>query len=204
MTLKSFREFLSESSLSRLWRHNLDHDCGGITAFRKAENCGDGERYTHDENEQRNRALRARLQSAGYGVTSLLGRSQEGNTTVTEQSFFVVDLQDGGRLLEDLQGWGQEFEQDSILFIPRGSVDGQAEAFLIGTNDCPNNYLRGGQRETFDAARWGREGKFYTSYVDGRPFFFEEVERGWPLPASSMGRWAMRVIAARPWKRGLR
>ena len=44
--MKTYKEFfkeqenLEESSLSRLWQHNIDHDCGAITAFRLYEGCG--------------------------------------------------------------------------------------------------------------------------------------------------------------------
>lgn len=201
MSLKSFREFLTESSLSRVWQHNRDHDCGGITAYRKARSCGTGERYTHSENEDRNRLLQSRLQSAGYGVTSVLGRSQESGVTVTERSFFVVDLNDTGNLRSDLERWGEEFDQDSVLFAPKGSVNGAAHAILIGTNNCPGNPLAGGGTENFNAVHFGRMGQYYTTYVDGRPFFFEEFESAFMMPGNLMGRWAVRLFAARPVKK---
>ena len=37
---------MNESSLSRLWTHNEKHDCGAITAFRVAADCGNGKQYT--------------------------------------------------------------------------------------------------------------------------------------------------------------
>ena len=40
--MKKFNTYLQESSLSRLWRHNEKHDCGAMTAFRTAADCGEG------------------------------------------------------------------------------------------------------------------------------------------------------------------
>ena len=69
-----FDRKLNESSLSRVYRHNLLHDCGALTAWRKAEKCGEGRPYTHKENAPRNRSLLAKLKARGYGVTPLRGR----------------------------------------------------------------------------------------------------------------------------------
>ena len=54
--MKKFNIYLQESSLSRLWRHNEKHDCGAMTAFRNAEGCGFGERYSNADNKKRNRS----------------------------------------------------------------------------------------------------------------------------------------------------
>ena len=53
----TFDRELNESSLSRVYRHNLLHDCGALTAWRKAEKCGEGRLFTHKEIAQRNRSL---------------------------------------------------------------------------------------------------------------------------------------------------
>ena len=63
--MKKFNIYLQESSLSRLWRHNEKHDCGAMTAFRNAEACGFGERYSNADNKKRNRSLLAKLKSKG-------------------------------------------------------------------------------------------------------------------------------------------
>ncbi len=44
LSMKEFSTYLQESSLSRLWKHNEEHDCGAMTAFRKAADCGEGEK----------------------------------------------------------------------------------------------------------------------------------------------------------------
>ena len=43
---------INESSLSRIWSHNEKHDCGAMTAFRNAADCGEGEKYTNKINSK--------------------------------------------------------------------------------------------------------------------------------------------------------
>ena len=67
---------------------------------------------------------------------------------------------------------GQEFNQDSIMFIPKGTNKG----VLWGTKkdefsnkDAP----KFGSKDVFSKAVWGKEGQFMTK-VRGRPFLFTE------------------------------
>ena len=150
-----FDRKLNESSLSRVYRHNLLHDCGALTAWRKAEKCGDGRPYTHAQNVQRNRSLLAKLKARGYGVTTLHGRYPEGGRITTEESYFVVDLDDTGTLETELRALGVQFDQDSVLIIPKGAVAGQAKAFLLGTNRCPGNWIGFGTKEFFYQGKFG-------------------------------------------------
>ena len=85
--MKPFKEYLNESSLSRLWRHNEEHDAGALTAFRKGADCGDGESYSKKENKQRNKSLLAKLKTKGYGVTKLHGSYPEGGKSVKGLAF---------------------------------------------------------------------------------------------------------------------
>jgi hypothetical protein len=132
-------KMLNESSLSRVWRHNEEHDCAAMTAFRKARDCGKGEEYTKKENKARNKSLLSKLKSKGYSVTSLKGKYPEGGVEGKEESFFIVDINDRGDLLKDVKMLGEMFEQDSVLFIPKGAINNTADAYLIGTNNCENN-----------------------------------------------------------------
>ena len=198
--MKKMSNIINESSLSRLYQHNKNHDCGALTAFRKARDCGNGELYTRKENIQRNNQLSAKLKSLGYGITKLMGVYPEGGRTQKEVSFFVVDLKDGGSLLKDLRKLGEEFEQDSVLFMPMGAIEGNGQAFLIGTNRCENNWLSYGAKNIFKTGTMGKESPIYTSKVGGRPFIFEEVGNEIPDPSSGMGHWAMRSIAEGNWE----
>lgn len=193
-------ELINESSLSRVWTHNETHDCGALTAFRKGEDCGKGERYYYKDNIARNKLLLAQLQAKGYGVTSLRGIYPEGGKPTTERSFFVVDLEDTGNLFEDLKKLGEEYQQDSILFAPKGSIQNKAKAFLYGTNHCEDNWLGYGNKSIFDTAKMGYESPIYTSYVRGRPFIFESVDRIHYPPQNGMGVWALHLASKKKWQ----
>jgi len=194
------REYLTESSLSRLWKHNEEHDCGAITAFRIARDCNQGERYTKKENKQRNKSLRTKLVAMGYGVTGIHGTSMEGDEKTKEESYFIVDLQDKGNLKKDLIKLGEMFEQDSVLFVPRGAIKGEDKAILIGTNRCPKNEIGYHGTILFNKGKMGYESPIYTSYVNGRPFIFEELGVEYGYPGSGMGKWALHVISEMNWQ----
>lgn len=184
--MSNFNEYLTESSLSRLWKHNEEHDCGVITAFRNFTNCG----YTDDdepcfadktpveinkaENGKRNKALKSDLIQLGFkGSTKLVGSYPEGGKQSKEISYYVVDLDDTGTLKDILIKLGKKYDQDSILYIPKGSIKGDNKAYLIGTNNCPNNDIKVGKTMIFNKGKVGYESPFYTSYVNGRPMIFE-------------------------------
>jgi hypothetical protein len=182
-----FKE-LFESSLSRLWRHNDLHDCAALTAFRKYNNCGydeDGnpcpgeetpEELTRSENKKRNAALASDLKSRGYGITKIMGTYPEGGNTVNEVSYFVVDLEKRGSLEKDVRMLGEKYNQDSVLFVPKGAVQNKTKAYLIGTNRCCNNWLGYGKKELFNKGKMGYSSPIYTSKINGRPFIFENIK----------------------------
>ena len=203
--MKDYKQFINESSLSRLWKHNTDHDCGALTAFRNARDCGEGEPYTKKENAQRNKSLLAKLKSKGYGVTKLNGTYPEGGSVGKEESFFVVDLKDSGTLEKELRRLGAEFDQDSILFVEKGAMDvldkkNPAKGYLIGTNKCENAWPGFGKKDKFKRARIGHTSPIYTSIVNGRPFIFEEVGKEVMDPGNGMGVWAMYRAAEKDWQ----
>ena len=47
LIMSKLSEYLNESSISRIYRHNEKHDCGTITAFRDS--------YSYEDNKKRNR-----------------------------------------------------------------------------------------------------------------------------------------------------
>jgi hypothetical protein len=191
---------IAESSLSRLYTHNEKHDCAAMTAFRTARDCGDGEKYSKKENKQRNKSLAAKLKSAGYGVTRLQGTYPEGGSTAKEESFFIVDNNDKGNLEANIKRLGSEFEQDSVLFMPKGSINNKTKAYLVGTNRCPNNWLGSGNKEVFNKGKMGYDSPIYTSKVNGRPFIFESVLEEIKDPGNGMGWWALNRAATKPWE----
>lgn len=196
---EQYENAISESSLSRIWTHNEQHDCAALTAFRTGPNCGTGTAYTAKENAARNKSLLAKLKAKGYGVTTLSGTYPEGGSTKKETSFFVVDLKDKGKLEADVKKLGEQFEQDSVLIIPKGAIQGEAEAFLVGTNHCDNNWLGYGKTEKFTKAKIGYDSPIYTSKVNGRPFIFESYEYEVLDPGNGFGAWSLQLAAQKDW-----
>lgn len=185
-----------ESSLSRLWSHNEEHECAALSAFRKAEDCGKGREILHKENQERNKSLAAKLSILGYGVTDVSGRYPEGGKVVKEWSFFVVNLQDDPKFFDEIIKLGIKFDQDSVLIVPKGAIQNKAEAYLYGTNHCENSWLGWQNKNPFEKGKVGYASPIYTTYVGGRPFIFEDVEyTELDPPISGFGFWSRYSIA---------
>jgi len=200
-------ETLNESSLSHVVYHMENHDCGTITAFRSKEGCGgpDAKLYSKNDNKKRNRQLYAILETLGYGVTAVDGAYIENFGTpdaveVKEDVYFVVDLKDGGNLERDLRRLGEQYNQDSIMFIPKGEM-----GILIGTNHC-SNFPGYGKKLPFTSRSFGKPAKFMTK-VRNRPFVFEdsflnkECNENYYGIANIMGKWAITNIANKDWRK---
>lgn len=197
---------LNESSLSRVVHHMSNHDCGTITAFRSKEGCGEAndKPYSLQDNKKRNRQLYAKLESLGYGVTEVDGAYIEnfGKPTaveVKEDVYFVVDLKDRGNLEQDLVKLGEEYMQDSIMFIPKGKM-----GILIGTNKC-TDFPGYGKKVPFSSRSFGKTGEFMTK-VRNRPFMFEdsflqkECRENYYSVANINGKWATKLTANKDWR----
>ncbi|MDX8383309.1 MAG: hypothetical protein R8M45_04450 [Ghiorsea sp.] len=177
--MKPFKEYLSESSLSRVYAHAMKHEVGTITAYRSARDCNTGEDYTHKDNEARNRLLASKLLKLGYNITGIKGSYIEAYKTadakeVEESSFLVVDVKDKGSLRADLIKLGTEFEQDSITWSAPGQA---APYYLISSNKCKNGYPGLGKigiALKLGKSLFGKDGEFF-SRVNGRPFVFEGI-----------------------------
>lgn len=198
---------INESSLSRVVHHMANHDCGTITAHRAKEGCGgpDDKPYSREDNKKRNRQLYAILESLGYGVTEVDGAYIENfgkpnAIEVTEDVYFVVDLKDKGDLEKNLTRLGEQFDQDSIMFIPKGEM-----GILIGTNQC-SDYPGYGKKMPFSSRSFGKPGEFMTK-VRNRPFIFEDsfleksCNENYYSVANIMGKWAISHAAKTDWKK---
>ncbi len=180
-----------ESSLSRLYSKMEKHDCATITAFRGM--------YTKKENLQRNRSLLAKILSKGYGATSVKGSYIEDFDTskakeVTEAVYFIEDMKDAESLKKNLINWGKEFDQDSVLFIPKGGLN----AILIGTNNAKFPGLN--KEVDFSSRSFGKAGEFMTK-VKNRPFFFESIIEDIKSPDGYLGHMATKHIAKEAWRK---
>jgi len=191
VTFDKVASILNESSLSRIHGKLGKHVAGAITAYRSE--------FTHKENQQRNKSLVAKLMSAGYSVTAIQGSYVENygsadSKEVSEHSFFVVNDKvegdDTGKLKADLIRFGQEFDQDSILFVP---VDGNA--MLIGTSKRENAYPNFGQSESVGKFKGGKAAQFM-SRINGRSFVYEDLN----LPGTINGIRGMKILAEKNWQ----
>ena len=161
--LNEWKRFLKESSLSRLYRHMQEHDSAALSAFRNE--------FSKEENLERNRELKAELLGRGYGVTRILGSYIENFETpkaveVAEESFFVLNRKDDPNFRNEIAGLGEDFDQDSVLTVPKGAQD----AFLLGTSP-EGEFPQYGKEESVGALKMGDEAEFM-SRVGGRPYTF--------------------------------
>jgi len=197
---------LQESSMSRLYRHNIEHDCSSISAFLID--------ISNEENRARHKSLKAKLLALGYDITEIRGKytyktvdpkdkEKEISQQANELSFYIVDSNDSGQLEKHVIDLSVQFEQDSVLFMPKGSTNDTTLAYLIGTDkENEDNWLPFGQKKHFNkGAFFGEEGEDYTSYVNNRPYTFkEEVKK----PRSGSGWWALKLAAKKDWREFLK
>ncbi len=160
---------LLESSLSRIRQTMLKHDTGFISANRHE--------YSRVENQERNEALLIDLQRL-YDVTSVKGGYIEDYDKPTaievgENSFFVSEPDNDKyirkysiSLKDKLAEFGKKYEQDSVLYVPKGG----AEGIIIGTKEGVFPGL--GQESRLSYPVFGKSGNFVTR-VKGRPFVFK-------------------------------
>ena len=195
------KQYITESSLSRLWRYNENFECAAITAFRKARDCGEGNPYTKKEKEARNKSLAIKLKSKGYQVTQIKGKYPEGSgKVIKETGFFVVNNVKNNSFFDDVKKIGEYFEQDSVLLIPKESIQNKAKAYLVGVNNCKNNQIKYGEKYYFNLSKMGYESPIYTSYVNGRPFIFEEIGEDIYTPGDGFGWWHLHLLAEKKWE----
>tara|TARA_R100001015_G_C4622402_1_gene179829 strand:+ start:184 stop:756 length:573 start_codon:yes stop_codon:yes gene_type:complete len=183
--LKEWNKFLlSESGLSRVWGHIQENESAIISAFRNE--------YSKKENYERSRKLKAQLFSQGYGVTKVKGSYVENFDTpeaieVVEQSLFVSNRYEDSEFKNNISNLGKEYEQDSVLFIPKGGKN----AFLYGTREG-NDFPPLDQAIEVGNVKMGEESEFM-SRVSGRPFIFkEELETYENLSKNS--KWALKKL----------
>ena len=162
----SFKQFLNESSLSRLYKKYKDFDSGTISASRSYN--------TNEENKQLTLQLKTDLIKLGYSVTAINGvyienYGKPNAVEVKEKSFIVFDQYNEGKLKDDLIKLGKKYEQDSITY---SSVK-DGEYYLIGTNST--GYPGLGKEVKLGKSMFGKSGEFFSS-IKGRPFVFESCE----------------------------
>ncbi len=181
-----------KSTISRLLTHTDRYDCAAITAFRMYEGDGKGRKYTGKENAQRNASLRVKLTASVYEMAALSGSYFEGGEVTRDRFFFVVnngwrgDPRSLYQFTQRMKRFGEEFEQDAVLIIPKGAVRRDAgrpdvplvdrskrrgRAFFIRTNEEPGNWMKDQNlmSATVDETRLNRAVGDFLNVVNGHP-----------------------------------
>lgn len=170
---------VSESSLSRVYEHVQKYDCAIITAFRnELINCTMGENSGRNlnifQNKERNKGLKAALLMSRYGITKVKGSylenyMEENQIEVSEDSYFVVNINNDPGFEETIVSLGKLYCQDSVAILKKGGDNN----YLVGTNDADfpglNNIIPIGK------IKMGDEGMFMTK-VGNRPFVMESFD----------------------------
>ena len=173
--LTEWRKYLTESGLSRVRKHIMEHDCAILTGFREdptdMSNCTEQaiEAGKEDTNMSRNRELKAVMLRSGYGVTKVSGTWVEDFGLPTakehqEKSLFVVNLEDDPLFIERIIELGERYCQDAVLVLPAGGKG----VYLIGTNNSEFPGL--GEKIDQGNVKFGVEDTEFKTRVKGRPF----------------------------------
>jgi len=173
-------KLLKESSLSRLYKHMIEHDTAILTAYRDdptdISQCVKGADLPKkgETNQIRNRNLKATLLAMGYGVTKVDGSYIEDFNTpaakeVSENSLFCANIKDDPEFVKTVQKLGEKYCQDSVLIIPKGTKN----AYLYGTNNAEFP----GYKQSIDVgdAKFGEEAEFMTK-IGGRSVTMAEEQ----------------------------
>lgn len=209
-------QVLTESSLNRIIDHNNQHQCACITAFRKWKEKGKI-LFTKNEKLQRNKSLLSKLLSEGYKTIAVSGQFPEGGKMVKENTYFVINVEDKPDFFDNIIKLGIEFDQDSVLLIPVGAMEGKDKFCFVGTNYDEDNWLSFGERKYMSKVFYGRgpeelkelfkklypNEKFYDTKtkVGDRPFVLHEelyFKECFP-PENMMGMVILNSIANKKW-----
>lgn len=196
--MNKFKDFLTESSLSRVLDHVKNRNMGIITAHRHDTTLSSDENTT--KNKQNNEKLKKDIRDNGFGYIHVKGRFIENHGTpearpVDEHSFIVVAKPDhADKLKEFLKTHGQKYNQDSILFKKHD----EDHVNLIGTSHR-DSWLKHGEESSVGQFHPSRMGEFHSLLKGNRPFAFgesvqetspnfEEVKFSYDVPQSFFNR----------------
>jgi hypothetical protein len=193
-------KLLKEKSLSRIVSKMKEYDCGIITAFRSS--------YSKKENLERNKKLLANIYYFKFDVITVHGSyiedydpdSKIPQQESIEESFFVVDTKNSGKLKKFLTMAGKRFLQDSVFYLPKN----KKKAILIGTSPWEGVWPGTGVEREFSKIEFGKPNEFMTK-VKNRPFvFLEEIfPCAFSKPTERLGKMAMMTYVDKELKEAL-
>lgn len=123
--MKTFNEFISESSLSRLVGKMESKGTASISAERGNK--------SKEENKERSKRLERHLRGVGLNPTKTTGKYNEtDHGEQDERSYFVSSGKMGKRRFrKEVVKAGEKFDQDSVLLKPKPGLDSKAK--WVGT-----------------------------------------------------------------------
>lgn len=145
----------------------------------------------------KNRELYIKLKEHGYGITSVVGHYQEQKDGIflqpsTEQSFYVVDLNDDGDLKQTLVELGRMYDQDSIYFKPAGPGKGM----LISSMEHNKGRETDRAKESYYGAPKQFDGNDFRAWTDIRNRSFADNIDASPIYESTYRAGYMRGLRA--------
>lgn len=159
MGIKSFGTYLQETSLSRVWQQfgTVDIPAGIISAFKNG--------LGMQENHRRTYELSAKVRAAGFGYVFADGhyKDKEGVTVEETPLVIVSHAGDNGKLKGFLRQWCDQYNQESVLYKPEGTL----HAFYL---------FQDGHEEDLGVFHPNRVSEFMTRLIgrSGGTFVFEE------------------------------
>ena len=179
--MKTFKQFLNESSLSRVYQHTQDRNIGLITAHRKE--------FTPEENKTRNSQLKNDIHKAGFGHVHVRGSYIENKGApqekkVDEHSFLVIGKKgnDSGNLKGFLQKHGEKYGQDSIFHKEHNETRGN----LIGTPHSEKAFPAYHEHHDVGVFHPSKIGDYHSTMRGKRSFTFDRSNTGTPSNTSNI------------------
>ncbi len=121
MSIKTFNEYLTETSLSRVWSifNTPENVAGIISASRK--------NLKPAVNAARTMDLARAVYAAGYGYVFADGKwveTENGERTPVQETSIIINggAKDNGRLKGYLRKWMSEYDQEGVIFKPEGET----------------------------------------------------------------------------------
>jgi len=161
--MKTYKNFINEVSLSRVWKHagSKDKSFSIITAFRDENGL--------EKNIKLNKQLAGKIKNSGFGYFYLDGhwienQGEAEEINVAEKSIFIVGDSDG-KLKGLVKKWIKEYNQDACIFKPSDS-------------EIVELIFQDGSTEKVGKFRPNKISQAYSKLKNGRTFIFENAYNG--------------------------
>lgn len=164
---KSFRNFIAESSLSRIWQHVENNRDFGVVSSSRDE-------MSADDLKSANSQLKKVVREMGYGFIEMRGGYNGDQGFVQEESLFIPNV-----TLRDIIKLGSDFNQHSVIHKSKDQFALISTNSKDGIGKVLTNFIRGG-KDNFNMAKNAIK-DFFSSLAKGshrgKKFVFNVQER---------------------------